>query len=53
MIKATHIENDGTYWLLENNTWYFWRNRWGWSQYVGKVNDAFLANKTLLSFMHA
>lgn len=39
---ATHIENDGTYWLkTDSNDWFFWRNGWGWCQYVGIKNKSF------------
>ncbi|WP_171334243.1 hypothetical protein [Acinetobacter sp. CFCC 10889] len=39
---ATHIENDGTYWMqTSTNEWYWWRDGWGWCQYVGAKNKGF------------
>ena len=37
----THIEKDGTPWKNVNNDWYFWRDGWGWIQYVGQKNSNF------------
>ncbi len=45
---ATHIESDGTYWKNEDADWYFWRDLWGWCQYVGQKNRSFLNKFTVL-----
>lgn len=45
---ATCIESDGTYWKLEQGIWMYWRKGWGWCQYVGIVNKAFLNKFTQL-----
>lgn len=37
----THIENDGTPWKYENNEWFFWRDGFGWIQYVGQKPTSF------------
>lgn len=37
----THIENDGTPWENVNNDWFFWRDGWGWIQYVGPKPASF------------
>lgn len=41
-MDATHRELDGTFWKNEKGTWAFWRDGWGWCQYVGIVNSNFL-----------
>ncbi|WP_347461049.1 hypothetical protein ABEF79_06945 [Acinetobacter sp. ANC 7454] len=43
---ATHIEFDGTYWKNLNNDWFFWREGWGWCQYVGLKNKSFFNKLT-------
>ncbi|MBF7683005.1 hypothetical protein I2F27_06655 [Acinetobacter sp. B5B] len=47
-LKPTHFEEDGTYWLVNNGIWYYWRELWGWCGYIGQVNTAFLASKQQL-----
>lgn len=42
---STHIETDGTFWSNWQGNWFFWRDKFGWCQYVGSVNQAFLNNK--------
>lgn len=37
----THIENDGTPWKNVEGDWFFWREVWGWIQYVGPKNSNF------------
>lgn len=41
-LGATHIESDGTYWRNLNGDWFYWREIWGWCQYVGLKNKNFL-----------
>lgn len=38
---TTHIENDGTPWKEAHGEWFFWREYWGWIQYVGAKNQSF------------
>ena len=41
MSEATHVENDGTLWKEVNGEWFFWRDYWGWIQYVGPKPPSF------------
>ena len=43
---STHCESDGTYWKNDKGLWMFWREGWGWCQYVGKASHAFLNKLT-------
>ena len=48
-VGATHYETDGTdgtVWKNEKGLWMFWREGWGWCQYVGKASHAFLNKLT-------
>ncbi|ETQ52685.1 hypothetical protein P658_3942, partial [Acinetobacter baumannii UH19608] len=38
-----HTDSEGTPWKRdEQNNWWFWQENFGWSRYVGPVNQAFL-----------
>lgn len=40
---ATHAEQDGTYWMNHNGTWFHYNKHFKkWATYVGKVNHSFL-----------
>ena len=45
-VGATHYESDGTVWKNEKGLWMFWREGWGWCQYVGKSNYSFMNKLT-------
>ena len=38
---VTHAEIDGTSWKEENGNWFWWREGWGWIQYVGPKPQSF------------
>ncbi|MCX0338298.1 hypothetical protein [Acinetobacter radioresistens] len=40
-LDYTHIEHDGTPWKEFNGEWFYWREVWGWCQYVGSKNQNF------------
>lgn len=42
-LGTNHTDSEGTPWMRdEQNNWWFWQGNFGWSRYVGPVNQAFL-----------
>ncbi|MUR61776.1 hypothetical protein [Acinetobacter baumannii] len=42
-LGTNHTDSEGTPWKRdEQNNWWFWPENFGWSRYVGPVNQAFL-----------
>ncbi|MDC5100829.1 hypothetical protein NRA63_00895 [Acinetobacter baumannii] len=42
-LGTNHTDSEGTPWMRdEQNNWWFWKENFGWSRYVGPVNQAFL-----------
>ncbi|MDX8161815.1 hypothetical protein [Acinetobacter pittii] len=42
-IGTNHTDSEGTPWKRDDqNNWWFWHENFGWSRYVGPVNQAFL-----------
>ncbi|MCZ3007799.1 hypothetical protein NYZ11_19695, partial [Acinetobacter baumannii] len=42
-LGTNHTDSEGTPWKRdEQNNWWFWQENFGWSRYVGPVNQAFL-----------
>ena len=42
-VRTNHTDSEGTPWKRdEQNNWWFWQENFGWSRYVGPVNQAFL-----------
>ncbi|ENX56180.1 MULTISPECIES: hypothetical protein [Acinetobacter] len=40
---STHIENDGTFWMKHNGTWFHYNKPFKkWFPYVGKADQNFL-----------
>ncbi|HCJ0350822.1 TPA: hypothetical protein NQH15_002570 [Acinetobacter baumannii] len=42
-LGTNHTDSEGTPWKRdEQNNWWFWQENFGWSRYIGPVNQAFL-----------